>query len=350
MKSDKIVIAVTKNGSILGKRLAAYLKADLKIPCRFISQNEINLGYDRPVALEIQAVFNQYQVIVLIMAAGIAVRSIAPAIGNKQTDPAIIVMDEAGKFAISLLSGHWGDVNPLTEDLAKYVGGTAVITTASDINNLPSLDLVAQKYRLKIENPELLARFSGAIVNGDPVVIWNRWGIKEAWPENIRVETGQLDLAETEKLLVVIGYQTPTAIPGDVLVLALRPSNLVVGVGCSQGVPGTRIIGAIRRYFRERNWSTWCIQSLATIDLKADEPGLTGAAQELGVPLQVFKKEELDSVRDGLEKPNFGEVGVGRVCEPAAILGSHQGKLIGAKQNLNQITVSVAAITERFQP
>ncbi len=352
MKSDKIVIAITKNGSILGKKLAEYLKADLKIPSRFASKNELEYGYDRPVALEIQEAFNHYQVLVLIMATGIAVRSIAPVIVHKQIDPAVIVMDEAGKFAISLLSGHWGGANRLAEDLAKHTSGAAVITTASDVNNLPSLDLVAQKYRLKIENSEILPSFSGAVVNGDPVVIWDRWGIKETWPENVRVETGEsLNLVDTEKFLVVIGYQEAVGIQTNIRMLALRPSNLVVGVGCCKGVPGTRVIGAIRRYFRERNWSVRCIHSLATIDLKADEPGLKAAAQELGVPLRVFTKEELESVMVGLKKSDFVEltVGVGGVCEPAAILGSNHGKLIGAKQNLNQITVAVGAFEERFQ-
>ncbi len=353
MRSDKIVIAVTKNGSYLGKKLAAFLKADLKIPSRFASSTEFEYEYNRPVALEIQEAFNRYQALILIMATGIAVRGIAPVIANKQTDPAVIVMDEAGKFVISLLSGHWGGANRLAEDMAKHTGGAAVITTASDINNLPSLDMVAQKYGLKIENGELLPKFSGAVVNGDPIVIWNRWGIKERWPENVRMETGErLDLAGTEKLAVVIGYQEPEGIQNDIKILALRPSNLVVGIGCCQGVPGTRIIGAVRRYFRERNWSTRCIQSLATIDLKAVEPGLRAAAQEFGVPLQVFTKEELESVMEGLIKSDFVEltVGVGGVCEPAAILGSNHGKLIGAKQNLNQITIAVGAVAERFQP
>lgn len=352
MKSDMIVIAVTKNGSGLGRKLAKYLKADLKIPCRFAMETEAGYGYDQLVALEIQAAFNQYQVLVLIMAAGLAVRAIAPVIGDKQTDPAVIVMDETGKFAVSLLSGHCGGANRLADDLAKYTGGTAVITTASDVNNLSSLDLIAQKYGLKIENGDLLAIFFGAVVNGDPVVIWDRLGLKETWPENVRVVTEEnIELAGNERLAVVIGYQEPLGFQGDVKLLALRPNNLVVGVGCCQGVPGTRIIGAIRRYFRERNWSTRCIHSLATIDLRAEEPGLKAAVIEFGVPLKVFTKEELESAMEGLEKSDFGEltIGVGGVCEPAAILGSNRGTLIGAKQNFNQITVAVAGLIDCFR-
>lgn len=352
MKSDKIVISITKNGSILGKRVAAFLRADLKAPARFGSQIGLDYGYNRPVALEIQTAFNRYEVIVLIMATSVAVRSIAPVIGNSQTDPAVIVMDEAGKFVISLLPGHWGGGNRIAEDLAKFIKGGAVITTASDVNNLQTLDLIAHKYGLILEDPEAPVKFSGAVINDEPVVIWDRWGINETWPDNVRVVTGEsLELADNEKLVVVIGYWDPLGTKSDTKVFALRPSNLVVGVGCAQGVPGTRIIGAIRRYFRERNWSTRSIQSLATIDLQAEEPGLTGAARELNVPLQVYTTEELESVLDGLEKSDLPgkNMGVGGVCEGAAILGSNHGKLIGTKQNLNQITVAVAAVTERFQ-
>ncbi len=352
MKSNKIVISVTKNGSVLGKKVADFIRADLKAPARFASQIGLDYGYDRPVALEIQGAFNRYEVLVLIMAAGIAVRSITPVIGNEQTDPAVIVMDEAGKFVLSLLLGRWGAANRIAEDLAEYTGGVPVITTASDVNNLPSLDSVARKYGLTVENPELLAEFSGAVINGEPVVIWDCWGIEENWPEHVRMVTGEsLELADNEKLLVVIGYRDPLEIKSNTKVLALRPNNLVVGVGCCQGVPATRIIGAIRRYFRERSWSPSSIQSLATIDTLADEPGLMAAARELGVPLQVFEKEGLELVVDGLEKPNFLGItpGVGGVCEPAAILGSNHGQLIGAKQNLNQITVAAATIKERFR-
>lgn len=352
MKSDKIVISITKNGSILGKRVAAFLRADLRAPARIGSQIGLDYGYDRPVALEIQTAFNRYEVIVLIMATSVAVRSIAPAIGNSQTDPVVIVMDEAGKFVISLLPGHWGGGNRIADDLAKFTKGVAVITTASDVDNLLNLDLVARKYGLTIENPELPVKFSGAVINGEPVVIWDHWGINETWPENVRVVTEEsLELADNEKLVVIIGYRDPLGIKSDTKVFALRPINLVVGVGCAQGVPGTRIIGAIRRYFRERNWSTRSIQSLAVSDFQADEPGLTGAARELGVPLQVFIKEELESVFDGPEQSDLPgkNLGIGGICEGAAILGSNHGKLIGTKQNLNQITVAVAAITERFQ-
>lgn len=352
MKSNKIVITATKNGSVLGKKLANHLKADLRIPRRFLVKNEFDYGYDRSVALEIQEAFNRYQVLILIMATGIAVRNIAPMFENKQPDPAVIVIDEAGKFVISLISGRWGGANRLAEELANYTGGLPVITTASDVINLPSLDFVAQKYDLIIENKELLPEFSGAILNGEPIVIWDRWGIEETWPDNIRVETSErFDLTGVDKLLMVAGYQKPIEIHSSVKVLALRPNNLVVGVECCQGVSGTRITGAIRRYFRERDWSVRSIHSLAASDIKANESGINAAALEFGVPLQIFSKEEMETGMKEMGKFHFykSTVEEGGACEPAAMLGSKLGKLIGVKQNLNQITLAVAAIREKYR-
>ncbi|MDP3110739.1 MAG: cobalamin biosynthesis central domain-containing protein, partial [Thermodesulfovibrionales bacterium] len=101
--------------------------------------------------------------LIFIMAAGIVVRTIAPLIKNKKTDPAVVVLDEKGEFAISLLSGHIGGANNIAKQIADFLGGEAVITTASDVNNMPSIDLWARENNLVIENweavPEISARF-----------------------------------------------------------------------------------------------------------------------------------------------------------------------------------------------
>ena len=121
------------------------------------------------MADEIQAAFTEVLRFNLNYGSGIAVRSIAPVLRNKQTDPAVLVIDEEGRFVISLLSGHLGGANQLTTSLAKHLKATAVITTASDINELPSLDLLAKEHKLEIDHPELLPKFAGAIVNGEPI-------------------------------------------------------------------------------------------------------------------------------------------------------------------------------------
>jgi cobalt-precorrin 5A hydrolase len=350
MEHDQIVIALTKKGSELAKKLAIHIKADLQVPHRFVTEEYLLPGFLGPVADEIQSAFAKYAALILIMATGIAVRSIAPVLQNKQTDPAVLVIDEEGRFVISLLSGHLGGANQLATTLAKYLKATAIITTASDINELPSLDLLAKEHKLEIDHPELLPKFSGAIVNGEPLVVWDHWGVELSWPENVRVVKDKLpQFTPEEKLLVIIGYQeAPSQVPG-ILTLALRPYCLAVGIGCCQGISGARIAGAIRRYFREHSWSTRSIRSINTIDLKEEEPGIIEACKELGVPMVTFTKEQLQKVMPGLKNSKFvfDTIGVGGVCEPSALMGTKNGKLIGPKLNMGQITVAVALDSSR---
>ncbi len=350
MNNEKIVIALTKKGAQLAEKLANHLKADIKAPRRFMNDNDPHPGFLGPVAEEIQAAFNNYSALILIMATGIAVRSIAPVLRSKQSDPAVLVIDEEGKFIISLLSGHWGGANQLAQTVAKYLKGTAVITTASDINNLPSLDLVAKEQKMEIDRPDLLPRFAGAIVNGEPLVVWDQWGVELNWPDNVRVVKDKPpQFTAEEKLLVILGFQEPPVLLAGMNVLALRPRCLTVGVGCCKGVSGVRIAGAIRRYFREHYWSIRSIQAIATIDLKEEEPGITEACEELGVELLAYTKAQLEKLMPGLKKSEFVQetIGVGGVCEPAAILGANKGKLIGPKVSMGQITVAVALDSSR---
>ncbi len=90
-------------------------------------------------------IFTKYQALICIMATGIAVRTLAPAIEDKLSDPAVLVMDEHGKFIISLLSGHVGGANELTEQIAMITGGAAVITTATDRANVAAIDNIAKQ-------------------------------------------------------------------------------------------------------------------------------------------------------------------------------------------------------------
>ncbi|TCL74074.1 cobalt-precorrin 5A acetaldehyde-lyase [Hydrogenispora ethanolica] len=346
-RTDRIVIAVTKKGSQLALDLAAQLPARVLVPLRFLESPMDPRGYLTSVSQVVQEAFVKYSALILIMASGVAVRSVAPVLRDKRTDPAVIVLDEEGRFVISLLSGHLGGANRLAEEIAGLTGGTAVITTASDLNKLPSLDLLAKRLHLGIENSYRLTEFAGAIVNGDPLVLWDRWGLPEQWPEHVRVVNGpDLTLSAREKFLIIAGYQEYPSLPSGTAVLALRPACLVVGIGCCKGVPGVKIIGAIRRYFRERHWATGSIKTIATIDLKAQEPGIVEACQEFKVPLVTFSEAKLQTVMTGLQHSDFVEdtVGVGGVCEPAAILGAGNGRLIGTKDNLGQITLAVALL------
>ncbi len=346
MRNDQIIIAFTKKGSQLAKKLSAHFKASLKIPRRYLNESEKQNGFTGLVTEEIQSVFSECSILVLIMATGVAVRSIAPVIGNKQPEPAVLVIDEEGHFVISLLPGHLGNANKIAGEIAKYLKATPVITTASEVNELPSLERLAQEYKLTVEHGDLLPKFTGAIINDQPVVIWDHWGIDLAWPENVRlVKEESLGLAPDENMLVVIGHRELEFSNPSLSIIGLRPRCLIIGIDIAEGVLGPRIIGAIRRYFREHFWSLRSIKAVQTLGQGGANSGVEEACRELGVPFITLTDDQLSTLKPTVKKRG-GSVDTLKTppekSEMAALIGAKNGKLIGFKQNLNQVAIAVA--------
>ncbi len=345
MSNEQIIIAFTKKGSLLAKKLSAHLKTSLKIPRRYLNEAEKQIGFSGPVTEQIQNAFTMCSTLVLVMATGIAVRSIAPILSNKQSDPAVLVIDEEGRFVISLLPGHLGNANQLAGEIAKYLKATPVITTASEVNELPSLEKLAREYQLAVEHSGLLPKFTGAIINDQPVVVWDHWGIDLVWPENVRlVKDEPLQLAPEENMLVVIGHQEPVSSSSTLSIMALRPKCLTVGIDICEEVSGPRIIGAIRRYFREHFWSLRSVRAIQTFGQKQSRSGVDEACKELGIPLISLTNDQLPIVMSPSKKKGISVDTTKTLdkSEMAALIGIKNGKLIGTKQNLNQITIAVA--------
>lgn len=120
----------------------------------------------------LRAGFGRYDSLVCIMATGIVVRILAPLIVHKTSDPAVVVLDQKGKYAISLLSGHLGGANDLAREMAVISGGEAVITTATDVAGELSFDTFAKKYDMAIENIGQLKHISGALLSGKKVNVF----------------------------------------------------------------------------------------------------------------------------------------------------------------------------------
>lgn len=131
----------------------------------------------------LRAGFGKYDSLVCIMATGIVVRILAPLIVHKTSDPAVVVLDQKGKHAISLLSGHLGGANDLAREMAAISGGEAVITTATDVAGELSFDTFAKKYDMAIENIGQLKHISGALLAGKKVNVFTNKNAKELYPE-----------------------------------------------------------------------------------------------------------------------------------------------------------------------
>lgn len=339
------VVALTPRGGALARSLCQGLpQASCWLPRVLAAGDPKVQTFDR-VATVFQEAFQQGENLVCIMAAGIVVRGIAPHLSGKDKDPAVVVVDEAGQFAISLLSGHLGGANELARQVAQILNATPVITTASDVQGVPALDLVADRIGLAIEDRTAVSQVQMALLSGLKLRLVDPDGyladVAAEYPELFTREN-HLDTALAGGWPgVYVGFRE-RAWPKHWLVL--RPRNLVVGMGCHKGTPAAEILGFIKDTFKKERLSLASLKALATIEVKKDEPGLKEAAARLGVEFIWFTKEELQDVK----VPNPSQqlvrlVGVVSVSEAAALKGGGVELILTKRKGANA-TLAVARV------
>jgi cobalt-precorrin 5A hydrolase len=352
MANQAFIITHTEKGTRLGEELANRVNAILRAPQRFFGAVGDQRGYSGPVNSQIHKLFHSAKVLILIMELETAVRIIAPLLTDRNTDPIVLVLDEGGKYVISLLSGNKTEVERLVLLLTDSIGATAVMTATGVGKPFPLLDDIASRHKMNIESVELVPKFNEAFLNGESIVAWDRWDLKLSWPEQVRLETGAtLPFFDGEKLLLVIGYQNvPGVLPVKMQVLALRPSCLTVGIGCAKNVSNLKVIGAVRRYFREQNWSVKSIKQLVAFDKYANQTAVSEAGRDLGVSVVIMTVNDLLKQETVIRLFTTNEeVEQGVVAENAAMIGSKQGKLIGVKRLIDQISIAVALDREAIE-
>lgn len=276
--------------------------------------------------------FSGSDILVFVGAAGIAVRSIAPHVRDKRLDPAVICVDELGRFVISLLSGHIGGANALTQRLADELGATAVITTATDINSRFSADAWAAENGYVIGSMSAAKAVSAAILEGDVPLLCDLPISGELPPGLVPGEDGETG--------VYIGWSLKKPFKNT---LQLIPKVLHLGIGCRRGTDSAAIAAAVGRVFEENGIDPRAVCRAATIDLKADEPGLLSYCEQAELPLSVYSAGQLAQVKGEFTPSAFVEsvTGVDNVCERAAL--AEADMLIVRKNAVNGVTVAVAA-------
>ncbi|KHE93407.1 MAG: cobalamin biosynthesis protein [Candidatus Scalindua rubra] len=249
--------AITNDGINVAKRIKEKLDCEVTVflPQKLMQTNLEATYYSRKFGDQIAELFSHYEGFIFIMASGIVVRTIAPHITDKYTDPAVVVVDDVGRFVISLLSGHEGGANNLAHNVANILHTDAVITTGTE----------AQK-------------------------------------------------------------------------------DIIIGMGCKRGIGSNEVKDAINRALAAAEVSINRVRLAGTVDLKADEVGLLCALEELGIPLRVVSRSEIDTCAKDYSKSDFviEKIGVGGVAEPAALISGRKTKLILKRQTYPGITVAIA--------
>ncbi len=320
-----VIITLTKNGAFLGEKLKAKIDADIYHREGFVSLSEL-----------IRDIYGKYDTYILIMATGIAMRMFAPYIRKKTVDPALLVLDEKGKFIISLLSGHLGGANAAAVRIGALIGATPVITTATDVNGKIAMDIVAKRNDLLIENVENLKFISAAVVNGEKVELLSTLKIREKLPPYILSYGGG-----KPKNLVVLSSRIFDIESKHSLIM--RPLQLILGIGVRKGIPYAEISRAFEDFMTANHLSPLSIRKIASIDLKAEEEGILELSRVLKRPFVCFTGEELKK----METPSSSDfvqkvTGVHSVCESAALKAAVHGRLLVKKTIYPGITFSIA--------
>ena len=301
------VLAFSREGAKLASLIASETKGRAWAPEKFASDEVLAI---EPSLAEWTKAHFASEALVFVSACGIAVRTIAPFIKSKTEDPAVVVLDEAGKNVISLLSGHIGGANELARRIAGITGGNAVVTTATDVRNLTAVDEWAVKNNCSIENIKAAKDVSSEILDGH------------------RVGVAVTDLLQ------------PAPWP---VTLWLRPKNLVLGIGCKKNTDFELLKESASDFLKNAGVSPLSLSALASIDLKKDEKAIKELAEEYGVPFVTYKAEELAELEGNFSSSEKVKsvAGVDNVCERAAVLKA-EGPLLRSKTLYKGITFALA--------
>jgi len=309
------IITLTKGGLELANLIAE------KLPSKVYFK-------PKPFKETVHTLYKEYDQLLFIMATGIVVRTLAPLLEHKSKDPAIVVMDEKGQHVISLLSGHLGGANQLSIELAKYTSGEAVITTASDVNGLLSVDMLADKYNLVLEDFDGAKDVTAVLVDGGNIQV-----------VGMAICEKQYTSGNGDAVLYV-GHDSKSY---DQPSVQLKPKNLVLSMGCRRNTPVLELNDFVMKSLDQFGYSSKCLVELTSAWIKSDEEGLIELSKQLEIPFTTHTKENILGVSEQFEGSEFVQktLGVPCVSEPCGYLSSRQGHCLIKKRKHNGMTLSL---------
>lgn len=334
-----VLICFSDAGAVLAQRIADILhldKSDIHSITKFAEKYEFTSH--KSVCADMGELFSANDALIFIGACGIAVRDIAPHLKNKTVDPAVLVLDDQGKFVIPILSGHIGGANALACHLAEKLGAVPVITTATDGSGKFSCDTWAVTHNCAISSMKTAKDVSAAILTAD-VPISSEFALPQTLPNG-------LVAGNTGELGIFIGIHTDAPYTST---LRLIPRIVTLGIGCRRDTPMETIFSVVKETLENHCIDTRAVGCVASIDVKADEAGLLACAKVLKAQTVFYTADELNAVPGEFAESEFVRktVGVGNVCERAAVCGG--GTLIIPKTAKDGVTVAAAVNEWRIE-
>jgi len=343
------VLAITKNGVNIGEKLKE-LFPDWNVfaPLKLTNESTGVTWYSEPTAEKIVELFKNNNALICIFSLGAVIRLIAPYLKDKKTDAAVIVIDDKTNFVISVLSGHIGGANELTEEIAGKLGALPVITTAADVNKTIAVDLVGRELNWKIDNDSTVTKISAHMVNEEPIGILQEAGERNWYkklPKNVIIYENIEDLkkSNSKAYLIISDKIIDKKISEESVIY--RPPSLVIGIGLHWDTTKEIIWEGIETCMEKFRLSSKSIAKLVSIKKPEDVKGLIDLGKEMGIPVEYVNREDLAEI----SAPNPSETvkafeGTASVSEAAAIKVS-KGELIVEKQKFPpNLTIAIARI------
>lgn len=332
------VIAFTAKGAELCKSIEGYLEkcgheAVGYTMKKYADGNNL-LYLENGLASWTEEGFSKEDALIYIGASGIAVRSIAPFIKDKATDSAVIVIDDNGKFVISLLSGHLGGANELTNTIADYIRGIPVVTTATDVNSKLSVDVWAKKNNLHIGDMKAAKYVAAALLDESNVGLKCDFEVMKPLADHIVLK----DKGDIGINIALNDDEKPFK-----TTLNLIPKIVSIGVGCRKNTSFEDIEDAIFTVLNSKNISIEAIKNMVSIDLKKNEEGIIAFAKKYNLDFKTYPAEVLGNATGDFTPSKFVSsiTGVDNVCERSAKIGSNNGEIIVRKTVKNSVTVAL---------
>ncbi|MEM9452510.1 MAG: precorrin-3B C(17)-methyltransferase [Cyanobacteria bacterium P01_E01_bin.6] len=333
-------IALTPNGFRTLQRLPAYPSITLWVPSKLApliapQKDKVNV-YHTSLKDQITRSWAAHDAIIFVLSTGAVVRLIAPLLRNKETDPAILVMDDHGKHVISLCGGHQRGADKLAQSIALHLNGNAVLTGGSNGLGLPGVDVLGTPFGWTRGRGDWTG-VSGAIARQEVVQVIQEAGnqlwqthlpkphpFQLGWPNTALQKTHEQPLDQTPTARLWISpIQRRFAETEGIPKAQWHPRVLWIGVGCERGTPREVIEYGIQQACQSTHFAEGAIAGLATIDLKADETGLVELCRDREWPLRCFPADLLRKVEVPTPSSIVNEeVGTPSVAEAAALIAA----------------------------